>query len=111
MCNINPRRASPSSLQGKLTKAQRKNLKRAEKKKRATTADANSSLGIGEAMSVASSDQDHIAQAEQESLMYDLCIQAMVAFKTLRHVEQLQRLGFAEGQCLAAVQRYLGFKV
>lgn len=83
--------------EAKLTKAQKKNLKRAEKKKKCAAM---------ENMSLASSEQEVVAQAEEDNVMYDLCIQAIVARKTLHHVEQLQKLGFAEWLSAIAVQKY-----
>jgi hypothetical protein len=129
-----------------LTKAQRKNLKRAEKKKKGGHADgplgaafggaassdsaaaaladgvgssnaaagggsAGSSSGGGAAGSGAAAAAAAPAAAaddadeEATALLYELAVQAMLANKTLSLVASLQRLGFAEWQAAAAVQR------
>jgi hypothetical protein len=130
-----------------LTKAQRKNLKRAEKKKKGGHADGLPGAALGAAAgsdgaaavafadgagsssaaaaggsrsgssgggaagssaaaaaapaAAAASDDD----GEATALLYELAVQAMLANKTLSLVASLQRLGFAEWQAAAAVQR------
>lgn len=89
----------------KLTRAQKKNLKRAERKKRAA---ATETLSITSIASLASSEAAEAAgaQAEADNIMYDLAVQALICNKTIQLVQQLQRLGFPEWQCAAAVQRH-----
>ncbi|KAF6249363.1 hypothetical protein COO60DRAFT_1706534 [Scenedesmus sp. NREL 46B-D3] len=129
-----------------LTKAQRKNLKRAEKKKKgghadgvfgtATGAAAGSDSAAGAPADVAGSSGAAAgdgaagssgggavgssaaaaavaapavalddADADALGLLYELAVQALLANKTLSLVASLQRLGFAEWQAAAAVQR------
>jgi hypothetical protein len=127
-----------------LTKAQRKNLKRAEKKKKGGHADgppgaatgaaaggsaavaadaagsssaaaaggnagsggggtAGSNVAAAAAAAPAAAGTD--SDEDATSLLYELAVQALLANKTLSLVASLQRLGFAEWQAAAAVQR------
>ena len=102
-----------------LTKAQRKNLKRAEKKKRQqvmeTTSITSSDAGGGLGGSVAGggggpggpqAGPGSSADADELSVMEDLAIQGLIAHKTLCAVRALQRLGFPDWQCVAGVRRH-----
>eukprot|EP00955_Chlamydomonas_euryale_P092038 364673-Chlamydomonas_euryale.AAC.6 len=94
----------------KLTKAQKKNLKRAERKKKVGVADDPSGSGEGGGggrTSFAGSDVDSVAfdRAERDSLLGEMCVQALVCRKMLLTLRSLQRLAFAEWQGAAAMQR------
>jgi hypothetical protein len=128
-----------------LTKAQRKNLKRAEKKKKGGHADgipgAATGAAAGSSNAAAAADAAGSSSAaatggsagssgggaagssaaaaaaaapaaagagddeDASALLYELAVQALLANKTLSLVASLQRLGFAEWQAAAAVQR------
>lgn len=90
-----------------LTKAQKKNLKRAEKKKKSTALESIS-IATSDSAAEQAIDAQQLAAAEaaQHSVLYDLCLQAVLAHKMVSLVDQLQALSFPEWQCAAAVQRF-----
>jgi hypothetical protein len=90
-----------------LTKAQKKNLKRAEKKKKSTALESIS-IATSDSAAEQAIDAQQLAAAEaaQHSVLYDLCLQAVLAHKMVSLVDQLQSLSFPEWQCAAAVQRF-----
>ncbi|KAG1680596.1 hypothetical protein FOA52_015044 [Chlamydomonas sp. UWO 241] len=101
----------PCEDPSKMTKAQRKNLKRAERKKKVAT-EGDGSGGGGDGGSHDGDDDGpdaealQLERAERDTIMEEMFVSALVCRKALRVLTQLQRLAFSEWQASAAVQRY-----
>ncbi|GMH39185.1 hypothetical protein BSKO_07083 [Bryopsis sp. KO-2023] len=123
--------ADGMGVEGKLTKAQKKNMKRAEKKKKNMTETPVSSSPTSSSTAPASASATPVSQTpgtqtpielsedgssplfssqdnSTNSVLSELCVDTLVAWKTMYHIQQLQKLGFEPWQSAAAICRYGG---
>eukprot|EP00803_Ostreobium_quekettii_P002460 evm.model.scf_3806.2 EVM.evm.TU.scf_3806.2 scf_3806:6656-10396(-) len=95
-----------------LTKSQRRNMKRTEKKRKGASQEKESTASSLDAtpFQAPGCEQDAgVADRDKEgggSVLRDLCVESMVAWKASKHVRQLHMLGFSTSQSLRGLRRY-----
>ncbi|CAD7695393.1 unnamed protein product [Ostreobium quekettii] len=91
--------------EAQLTKSQRRNMKRTERKRKGANNEKDS-LSSSLDNTPCGSPPEQEAENGIGSVLRDLCVESLVAWKATKHFKQLQMLGFTAPQSLRALQRY-----